>query len=114
MTKDGYKKRIKKSMENLGTYKSEFDMLIETMATIMSLRDANLEEWEKENMAQVAIFTNTAGASNVQKSPYFINNLQYNEQILKYGKALGLTPDGAKNLGALVSEPEFNLDEYSD
>lgn len=43
MTKTGWKRRIKKDMTSLGTYKEEFDPIIDVYAGMLALKD----EYEK-------------------------------------------------------------------
>ena len=82
-----YKARIIKDLKALGTYRPEFDMVIETLAMIYEQRDKNLAKWEElDNFAPVCEYTNKAGATNLSKHPCYLNNLQYHEQILKYTK----------------------------
>lgn len=110
-TKNSYIKKITECMKSMRTYRPEFDMMIDTMSEISFLRDQNMKEWKEKGFEQVASYTNKANATNLTKSPYFLNNLQYNEQILKYGKALGLTPSDAQKLGVEVEEDD-GLDEF--
>lgn len=112
MTKKAYIERLKKIMTSLHTYRTEFDFVIETLADICAQRDANLSEWKASGGKQVVEYTNKAGATNLNKSPYYLNNLQYNEQILKYLKELGLTPANASRLGVALSEEQDDLDEF--
>lgn len=112
MNKAGYKKQIIEIMSSLKTYRQEFDFAIETLADICSQRDSNLKEWKEAGGKQVVEYTNKGGATNLNKSPYFLNNLQYNEQILKYLKELGLTPANASRLGVSLSEEKDDLDEF--
>lgn len=107
-----YKSAIVKSMKSMKTYKPEFDLTISTLANIMHLRDLNMQEWIDAGFEQVSRYTNRAGFENVSKSAYYLNNLQYNEQILKYSKALGLAPGDAKKMGVSFEPEEEDLSEY--
>lgn len=105
-------------MQRLGTYKEEFVILIDTMAQICADRDENLKEWKayskeqgSKNKLMAMEYTNKAGATNLSKSPYYLNNLQFNEQILKYGKALGLTPTDI-NKACQDTRTEDPLDKF--
>ena len=111
MKKDAYKKNITKQMKQLGTYSPEFDLLIDTLAQTCEFRDKNMEEWTSTGGEMVINYTNKAGATNVSKSPYYLNNLQFNEQILKYAKELCLSPTGIKKLGNPLADQN---DDYMD
>lgn len=112
-TKRYYKEKIVKELQSLKIYKEEFDLLISVLAQICEHRDKNLEEWEREgNMDMVIYYTNKGGATNISKSPYYLNDLQFNEQILKYCKELCLSPSGLKKLGQ--SNDDTESDELAD
>lgn len=115
-TKKEYVKEITRQLKSLNLYREEFSILIETLATTCADRDANREEWKKnENMSMVTSYTNTAGKTNIQKSPYYLNNLQYNEQILKYSKELCLSPSGLNKVGKnLAAEPDDEFDKFEE
>lgn len=115
-TKKQYVSEITNQLKSLNLYREEFCIIIETLATICADRDANREEWdEKEGMSMVTEYTNSAGKTNLQKSPYYLNNLQYNEQILKYCKELCLSPSGLNKVGKnLAVETEDALDKFDE
>lgn len=112
LTKAKYVSRLTEACKTLGTYREEFDILIENLAQIMHLRDLNMKDWEAAGFKMVAEYTNKASATNLTKSPYFVNNLQYQEQILKYMSALGITPRDAKRIGIEISDEENELDAF--
>lgn len=118
MRKAGYIKKITSQMQSLGTYKEEYKILIDTMAQICADRDENMSEWKaysKEHGSKSKLmameYTNKAGATNLSKSPYYLNNLQFNEQILKFGKALGLTPTDI-NKACVDTKSDDPLDKF--
>lgn len=86
-------------MQELGIYQEQYSLLIDTLAEICEQRDANMKQWKKNGMEMVIVFTNKANQTNTMKSPYFLNNLQFNDQILKYCRELGISPLGIKKLG---------------
>ena len=111
MTKEQYKKLIIKDMKDLCIYQEQFNLLIDTLAQTCEFRDKNQEEWKKSGGKMVIEYTNKAGATNISKSPYYLNNLQFNEQILKYCKELCISPSGMNKLG----HPNDNdKDEFAD
>lgn len=110
---ESYKQEIIGNLETMGIYRPEFDRMIETLATIYNLRDINMREWEaRDNFCPVTTYTNKANATNISKHPCFLNNLQYHEQILKYEKALGITPSEAKKLNVALEKEDKTLAEF--
>lgn len=119
MRKGYYKKLIIEQMKQLAIYQPEYDLLISTLAQTCEDRDMNNKEWlesSKENgykhKQMVIQYTNKAGATNISKSPYYLNNLQFNEQILKYCKELCLSPSGIKKLGNPLEEKEDAFERF--
>lgn len=111
-SKKEYKEKFIQTLKAMKTYRVEFDYTIEVLSSICELRDMNLKEWKKDHYRMAVPYTNKAGAENLSKSPYFLNNLQFNEQILKYVKSLGLTPADANRLGIELSETGDDIDAY--
>ena len=111
-SKKKYVEKFTEVMRSMQTYRPEFDYTIDVLASICELRDKNLTQWRKAGLQMVTEYTNKAGATNISKSPFFLNNLQFNEQILKYVKALGLTPSDASKLGVELAEEKDDLDDY--
>lgn len=116
MNRAAYKKKITSTVQSMGTYREEFDIIIDQLALIYEMRDRNLKQWkgtDKDNpYPQVLEYTNKAGATNLAKHPCFLNNLQYGEQILKYLKALGLTPTDAKKMNVELEKEEDTLAQF--
>ncbi len=113
MKKEAYQKQFTKIMQGMKIYRPDFDYTIKVASSICELRDRNLEQWKERGYEMVTPYKNKAGAENLNKSPFFLNNLQFNEQLLKYLKALGLTPADASRLGVELVEEHDDLDEYA-
>lgn len=112
-TKAGFKDEIVRKMESLGIYRSEFDLAIDTLSDVMYNKQENRKQWkQKANLEMTISYTNRGGETNISKSPYYVNDLQYNEQILKYSKALGLTPTDAKKMGVTFEDDTDPLGEF--
>lgn len=112
MTKAKHKEIVVQRMKSLGVYKPEFECAIDTLAGILEDKDRNRKQWRKDGMEMVIEYTNKGGSTNKSKSPYYLNDLQYNEQILKYSKALGLTPIDAIRLGVTLEEEIDSTAEF--
>jgi len=113
MTKKKYREMIIRQMQELGIYQEQYSLLIDTLADICEKRDANMRQWRKEGKMQMVVsFTNKANQTNNMKSPYFLNDLQYNEQILKYCRELGISPLGIKKLGNPIKSGQDDFEEF--
>lgn len=103
MNKSSWKKKIKKSCEDAGTYRDYFDSIIDTLAGIMETRDDAQDKFEKSGKQTVVMHTNKGGATNIVKNPALVVVDDLNKTALAYWRDLGLTPAGLKriNEGAL-------------
>lgn len=98
-------------MTGLAIYNEQYSILIDTLAQTCELRDKNLKEWKDSGGHMVCEYTNKANATNIQKSPFYLNNIQFNDLILKYCKELCLSPSGINKLGNPIAEEKDPLDE---
>lgn len=96
MTAAEWKKRIKKDCKAVGTYKPQFDEVIETLSQILEKRDDAESAFQKTGGKVIVKHTNKAGAENLEQNPALrlINDL--NRDALTYWRDLGLTPKGLK------------------
>ena len=110
MQKDTWKRRIKKSMQEAGTYQPYFDYAIDTLAGILETRDDAQKAYENSGRQPVVIHVNKGGNSNIEKNPVLVVVENMNAQALVYWKELGLTPKGLKaiNEKAMKSGPKRN------
>lgn len=93
-----YKKRIIADMENIGTYKPEFNKVIDTLAQIYEDMDAAREQFRKSDGSVTTERVNKDGSVKMTKNPYFATIEGLQDRILKYNSELGLTPAGYKKL----------------
>lgn len=98
MKAETYKKRIISDMKSVGTYKQEFDKVIDNLAKIYEDMDAARGQFVKSGGSIVVKHTNKNGSTNLVKNPFFlaIEGLQNN--ILQYNRELGLTPAGLRKI----------------
>lgn len=104
MTKEGWKKKIKKSCQAVGTYRTEFDAVIDTLAGIMEIRDDAAEQYKASGAHPVVAYTNKAGHTNLRKNPALQVINESNQEALAYWRDLGLTPSGFKKLDGQAVE----------
>ena len=98
MTKRAWKMKIKKACEQAGTYRSYFDMTIETLADILAKRDKAEDEFKKSGSEAIIEHTNKNGATNKEQNPALRLINDYNRDALTYWRDLGLTPSGLKKI----------------
>lgn len=104
MKKTAWRNRIEKVSKEVGTYRPEFDDVIDTLASILEKRDAIDEQYKAEGSIPVLAYTNKGGATNPTKNPLLILWADLNAQALTYWRDLGLTPAGLKKLNEKALE----------
>lgn len=101
-----YKKKIVQDMKSIGTYKPEFNKIIDNLANIYEDMDTARDQFKKSGGNIVVKHTNKNGSTNIVKNPFFlaIEGLQNN--ILMYNRELGLTPAGYRKIKGEAAIPE--------
>ena len=94
MNKATWKRRIKKACSEVGTYKPQFEAMIDTLAGILETRDEAVKQYEISGGNPVVQHTNKGGATNVVKNPALVIITDMNAQALQFWRELGLTPKG--------------------
>lgn len=111
-TKKTWKRKIKQACEEAGTYQPFFDNVINTLASIMEIRDATVEQYAASGGNPVVAHTNKGGHTNIVKNPALAIINEQNQQALAYWRDLGLTPAGFKRLdGTAVEKKEASFEE---
>lgn len=98
MNQKAWKSKIKKNTVQIGTYRKEFEPIIDTLAAVMETRDEALEAYEQQGRHPVIEHTNQGGNTNSVKNPLLVLLSDLNAQALTYWRELGLTPAGLKKL----------------
>ena len=101
ITKNTMKKATVKQMKSLGTYRKEYESLIDIYAGLL-FQYTKYEQEHAERDYQVAeIYVNKAGAENYRKIP-LVNVLEtLRRDILTYSDKLMLNP---KSLGEIIAQ----------
>ena len=101
ITKNTMKKATVKQMKSLGTYRKEYEALIDIYAGLL-FQYTKYEQEHAERDYQVAeIYVNKAGAENYRKIP-LVNVLEtLRRDILTYSDKLMLNP---KSLGEIIAQ----------
>lgn len=106
MTKQEYVKKIKTAAKGVGTYKKEFDKVIETLADILAEADNVKAKYIESGGEPVIMFVNKSGAANMVKNPHLMLWSDLNKDALQYWRDLGLTPAGLKKIKEEVATPK--------
>lgn len=107
MDKKSWKRKIKKSCEDAGTYQPFFESVIDTLAGIMEMRDNAEERFQKLGGNTVVKHTNKGGSTNIVKNPALVVLMDCNAQALAYWRELGLTSRSYKSMtGSLERQEE--------
>lgn len=107
MDRKSWKRKIKKSCEDAGTYQPFFDSVIDTLAGIMEMRDNAEERFLALGGNTVVKHTNKGGSTNIVKNPALVVLMDCNAQALAYWRELGLTSRSYKSMtGSLERQEE--------
>ena len=98
MTAKQWKSKLKRFCKAVGTYKKEFDPVIDTLSGILEKRDNAEEQFVQSGSMAIVKHTNKAGAENLEQNPVLrmVNDL--NRDALAYWRDMGLTPAGLKRI----------------
>ena len=108
-----WRTKITSQCKAVGTYKPAFAPVIETLAQVLSQRDATRKEFEDSGGSSVIEYTNKFGATNYTKNPLLVLWDDLNKSALSYWRDLGLTPAGLKKIdeAALKAKPQSALEK---
>lgn len=98
MTKNRWKRKIKKACTEAETYKPFFDSAIDALAGILEQRDVARTQIEVGEEPIVIETTTAQGNTNYVKNPVYVMLNDLEKTALAYWKELGLTPAGLKKL----------------
>lgn len=106
MEKQKWRDEIVRACQGVGTYRPQFDQVIDTLAGIMEERDKVHEQYIATGAHPTVIHTNKAKEQNIAKNPMLVMEMDLNTQALAYWRDLGLTPAGLRKLNAQVVEDQ--------
>ena len=98
MDRKEWKKAIVQACEEAGTYKPQYEAVIDTLAGVLEKRDDAEEQYQTSGAKPVVAHTNKGGNTNIVKNPALVVYMDLNSQALAYWRDLGLTPSGLKKL----------------
>ena len=98
MTEKGYKQRIISNCKSIGTYRKEFDLVIDNLAYMYVRRDLTKEAYRQSGEELVVEQVNKNGSKYATRNPYLTELDNCNKIILELEKELGLTPLAKKKI----------------
>lgn len=96
--------------EEAGIYQPHFEHVIDTLASIMEIRDEATKQYKADGSKPVVEHTNKGGYTNQKKHPALQVIQEQNKCALDYWKELGLTAKGYKAIngnGPVKKEATF-------
>lgn len=85
-------------MKAVGTYKDEFEIIIDATAKLLADYDDAVDKFKKSGSNIIIKHTNKAKETNTVKNPFYLVIEGMRAQILKHLNELGLTPAGLKKI----------------
>ena len=113
MTRSKWRTRIIKATEEAGTYKPCFDDVIETLADILSRRDAAQAMFKKSGGNVLILRINNANQQNWEQNPALTMVNALNRDALAYWRDLGLTPAGLKRIDENAMKPAEKVSAFA-
>ena len=113
-TEKGFRDKIRKACEGVGTYRPEFEAVIWRLAECYVRMQHARGEFERTGSKTFVAYTNKAGATNPAKNP-FLQELDFLQKTaLEMERELGLTPAALRKINeaamlAVQAEPEDPL-----
>lgn len=92
----------------VGTYKEEFDSIIQTLAEILEERDRVKAEYVKAGSMPYVVYISDRGSENIRENPILKQWLDLNDRCLVYWREIGLTPAGLKKITEEMGGTESN------
>lgn len=96
MTEKLWKSKLKKDCKALGTYKPEFEAVIDSASKILAERDAVYQQFVDEGCQHLIIRITDRGKENKAKNPLLSLWKDLNDQGITFLRELGLSPRGYK------------------
>ena len=106
MKKADWKRVITNKCVSIGTYRSEFLPVINTLADILEERDSIRKQYKEEGAHPLVERVSDRGSVNNVKNPLLTAWEDLNRDALAYWRDLGLTPAGLRKLNAQVVEDQ--------
>lgn len=103
-TKDIIKSKVIKQLKSLGTYKKEFDDLIDIYSGLLDQYKRFEEQFVLSGYMIEEEYTNKAGATNMRKVPLYGAMESLRKDLASYSDRLGLNPKSMESITAEKNE----------
>lgn len=90
--------KTKKDMLSLGTYRAEFDVIIQRYAEMRLQFDVLNQRWYEKGCKITEPYTNKSGATNERKTALYLAIENLRDELTKLECIFGLTPKGLKEI----------------
>jgi phage terminase small subunit len=97
-TKKAFISEIKRQMKSLGTYKKEYDRMIEIFAGMLHQYHVFEEQFAESGYQITELYTNKAGATNERKTPLYTAMESLRKDIATYSDRLCLNPKSLESI----------------
>ncbi|HEM4246439.1 hypothetical protein HO412_00735 [Streptococcus suis] len=101
ITVKSIKSKVVKQMKDLGTYRKEFEMIIDIFAGMLFQYQKLAQDYADMGYPVTDVYVNKAGAENERKVPILTAMEILRKDILSYSNQLMLNP---KSLGEVVEQ----------
>ena len=103
----------KKNMVSLGTYRKEFDVIINRYAEMRMQFDMLNDRWYREGCMVTEKYTNKAKVTNERKTALYLAIEKLRDELMDMEDTFGLTPKGLKAIKkkGLEQKKESALDK---
>lgn len=98
------------NMQSLGTYRPEFEDIIEIYVNMLHRLKMLYKDFEESGYEVETEYTNKAGATNLRKTPLYLSIEKLENDIVTYSDRLCLNPKAVGNIVA-NNEPTSKLDQ---
>lgn len=91
-------KQTKNSMETVGTFRPEFDPIVERYAELRAQFQELNDQWYEDGCKITEDYTNKAGATNKRKTALYLALETLRKELADMENLFGLTPKGLKGI----------------
>ena len=106
MTAAAWKTKIRRQVDQAGTYRPMFSSVVDALAKVLEQRDKCYAQFLDEGGRFVVEKISDRGAVNRVKNPLLQAWMDLNAQALSYWRDLGLTPAGLKKIDEDAMKPK--------
>ena len=104
-TEKGFRDKIRKACEGVGTYKEEFEPAIWRLAEVYVRMQNTRAEWLRSGKKTLVQYVNKSGAVNEVKNPLLNELDSLHKMALELERELGLTPASLRKINEAAMLP---------